>query len=271
MEDEYKSFHLRKKKNTFLLIVSVAVMFFYFVMFTSAMWLPSDGGDYQQIAINQSIINEEHKRTLTLVRWDYSEEQKQMQIQFRIENFNYDGKNEYNFSAIDKNNGKLKTVSVYQDMEILVIDIKDVPKKWSTISLRIGFAEEDPDQKNIFKIYGNSQNINEVNAIEEGNKNSYYILDTECQITEIEKQIEDEKYSITKHQDRISEITKTMSIKTENLEYMTEKEKKEAIAEISSMENEIKASQDSIKGSEDRISEYQDRIAKLEEKIKSYE
>ncbi|WP_288730674.1 hypothetical protein [uncultured Fusobacterium sp.] len=271
MENEYKSYRVLKKKNRILMGITLLVVSFYFIMLTSGTWLPNDGGDYQQLAINQSITNTEYNRTITLVRWDYSQKQQRMQVQLRIENMNYDGKNEYAFSAVDKNRGKLNTVSVYQDMEILVLNINKVPKRWSTISLRIGLAEDDPDQSSIFKIYGNSKNINSVDEIENGNKNSYYVLDTKCSIADIENKIEKENQSITRNQEKIKEITNTIDVKTDNLEFLTETEKKEALSVIGQMESEIEVCQDSIKESENAISEYKERIEKLEEKISSYE
>lgn len=269
MEDTYKSYKLKKKINPYLVLVCAVISIFYTVMLTSAGWYPENDGGYQETRIFETLENETLQRTLTLIRWEYSEKQKEMQVQFRIENNAFDGKDTYDFAAVDRNRGTLDAVSTYQDSEILVVTIKDVPEKWSTISLRVALNHDDPNTDYIFKLYGNDKNIKNVSRIEHLSKNGYYILDAQAGIEELEKEIKLEKKEIEKNQNSIKELSEAITAKTDAMRYMTKQEKEETQITIESLKGSSEAHQTDITEHEGNIEEYEKRIKKLNEKIQS--
>lgn len=272
MENEYKSYRLKKPINPFLKVFLIMIAMFYIFMLTSSGWMQESDGNYEETAINKMITNENVKRSLALIRWEYSESQEKMQIQLRIENNSLDGKNEYDFVAVDRNRGTLKAVSeIYQDNTIVVLDINNVPKNWSTISLRMALKGDNPNEKFIFRIYGNDKNIKSVDKIVDSGKNSYYILDIKASIDELKEKIKEQEAIIADDKQKIEEITKLISDKTDNLSYMTEQEMEEANGKINALRSSAESYRSEIIKCQDLNLEYQQRIEKLNEKIESYE
>lgn len=271
MEQEYKDYKLNKKINPKINIALCLVLGFYFIVLTSQIWLPDTKSKYVTIQPGAQVEELKTKRKLTLTRWEYSKEQKKMQLQFRIENQSFDGKDEYVFSAASDKGGRLEVKSIYQDTEIYVSEIVDVPKRWGTISFRVALAGDDPDLEYLFKIYGNDDNIRIVDKLERGNKNLYYVADTQCSIEVDQKEIAKLEKKNEQLKDTIQQINKAIIKKTNELEFMTEKEAEEATANIDTLRNTIASHEDAITENNKLIQEYQARISKLNEKMQTFQ
>lgn len=271
METEYKSYKLKKKTNNLLKKCCICVSVFFAIMWTSFIWIPKNKEVFPVTQLNVAISEPNTKRVLTLVRWDYSADDKIMEVQFRIENQSFDGRDEYAWSAVDRRKGSLTVESVYADKEIIVVRIKEVPSHWSTISLRMGFAEINPNEKSLFKIYGDETNVKAVEHIENRTGNDYYILDFNNTITYYEDQIKKLENEITKSKGKIKEVSENIGNKSEKLEYMTEQELEVAMSEINSLKKMIEQCYENISDYKDSIEEYNQRILKLQEKIKAYQ
>lgn len=270
MEKEYKTYKLKKKINPVLTWCIAGVAVFYFVMLTSTIWTPQSS-KFEITKKNTPLFDADSERRLTLIRWDYSENDKKMQIQFKIENRSYDGKDEYEWAAVDRNKGNLKTKAVYQDRKILVIEIEDIPKNWSVISLRMAMKGEDPNQAFLFKVYGNDTNVRSVSQISGKDKNDYYIFDLENEIALDRKEIKKQEKTISEKEKNLKELQVILNAKTADLKYMTEKEIEEANEEILGLQTTAEAYETSISEAKNMKIEYEQRIVKLQEKIKIYQ
>ena len=240
MEKEYKTYRLKKRINPFLSGSIVVVALFYFFVLSSTIWIPQNS-KFKITEMNTKMLEPNSERSIILTRWDYSSKQRKMQIQFQIENKSYDGKDRYEWAAVDRNKGELKTKAVYQDRNILVVEIEEVPKNWSIISLRMGMEGEDPNQAFLFKVYGND--------------------------TKIKKQ---EKIVVDQEK-KLRELQAIINSKTSDLKYMTEKELEEATEELAGLENIEDSYETNILEAQNMKSEYEQRIVKLQEKIKTYQ
>lgn len=271
METEYKSYKLEKKKNNLLKKSCIYVSAFFAIMWTSFIWIPKSKEQFQVTQLNVAMSEPNTKRLLTLVRWDYSEADKMMEVQFRMENQSFDGRDEYAWSAVDRRKGRLSAESIYSDNEIIVVRINEVPSNWSTISLRMGFVESNPDEQPLFKIYGDESNIQVVEWIENREGRDYYILDFNNTITYYESEIVKAENEITNTKAKIKEVSETIENKSQKLEYMTDQELEVAMSEINSLKEMIEDCHENISDYKDSIEEYNQRILKLQEKIKAYQ
>lgn len=269
MEKEYKTYRLKKKINPFLTGSIVVLALFYFFVLSSTVWLPQNS-DFQITKMNTPMVESNSERSITLTRWDYSESQKKMQIQFQIENKSYDGKDTYEWAAVDRNKGELKTKAVYQDRKILVVEIDEVPKNWSIISLRMGMEGQDPNQKFLFKVYGNETNIRRIPLIDQTDKNDYYIYDLENEIALNRKEIKKQEKVVDEQGKKLKELQMAIDAKTSDLKYMTEKEVEDATEEIAALENTVESYESNILDAKNMKEEYEQRIVKLQEKIEIY-
>lgn len=271
MENEYKSYKLKKKINPMLKMFCTGVGIFLCVMWTSFIWLPKNQEEFQVTQLNVPIKEPNTNRILTITRWDYSESDKTMEVQMRIENRNYDGRNKYTWSAVDRHKGSLQVESVYADEEMLVVQIKKVPSSWSIISLRIALAGSDPDTEYLYKLYGNATNVQSVEHIKTLDKNGYYVLDINSNISFYKNQIINLEKNITETKEKIGEINGTVDLKSKELQYMTDQELNVAMAEIKSLESMKEEYYQDIAAFENTILEYNQRILNLQEKIKTYQ
>ena len=221
--------------------------------------------------MNAKMLEPNSERSIILTRWDYSSKQRKMQIQFQIENKSYDGKDRYEWAAVDRNKGELKTKAVYQDRNILVVEIEEVPKNWSIISLRMGMEGEDPNQAFLFKVYGNDTNIRSVSLIDQDDKNDFYIYDLENEIALDRKEIKKQEKIVVDQEKKLRELQAIINSKTSDLKYMTEKELEEATEELAGLENIEDSYETNILEAQNMKSEYEQRIVKLQEKIKTYQ
>lgn len=271
METEYKSYKLKKKVNPKLNVCCLCIALFFGIMWTSFIWMPGNKEEFQVTAINTQITESNTKRTLTLTRWDYSQADKLMEVQFRIENKNYDGKDDYVWSAAERYKGSVDVDEVYADTEILVVQIREIPSGWSTISLRMAFEGNDPDTEYLFKVYGDHTNVQFVDQIEVRDKNGYYILDINNMISYYQDEIENLINDIDETKEKISQVSRTIESESEKLEYMTEQELETSMSEIASLEAKIDGYYQDISNYQDSIVEYNKRISNLQEKIKLYQ
>lgn len=270
MEEEYKTYRLEKKSNPVLRNIVVAMGICIIMLYTSNIWYPTKS-DYKVTPYDTAIVNTDLKRELTLIRWEYSETQKLMQVQMQIKNSALDGVKEYVWSAKDRYKGIYEVEAVYQDYDIIVVNLINVPKDWTVISLRMGMPENDPNYHSILKILGNYSNIQKVDNIENLDKNGYYKLDAEHSIAVSEKivlKLEKDKENL---RGKIEEINRERNDQIEKMEYLTEKEKEKAKVEIGTLENTIVTYQNQISELEAEQEEQREKIEKQREKIESLE
>lgn len=267
MEKEYKNYKLKKNINPTLKIACICVVVFLGIMWTSFLWLPQNKEEFQVTQLNVPMEESTTNRVLTMIRWDYSEYDELMEIQFKIENNNFDGKDAYVWSAVDRYQGSLSVDKIYEDTEILVVQIKNVPSNWSIISLRMTLQGHNPDTEFMFKMYGDDTNVAKVNSLKTLDKNGYYILDIQNSIALYEMKIEDLKAENIECQAKIKEISKSIEGRMEKLQYMTEKEKDVALEEINSLQALTESHGKTIEDNLSEIQEYEQRISNLNAKV----
>lgn len=268
---EYKNYKLKKKINPILSFAVIAVAIFYIVAISSGMWFPRKSGEYEIAKYNTKYEVNDLKRSFYLIDWEYSKEQKMMEIQFKVINKSFDGIENYSWSAVERFKGKLPIKPVYEDENILVVQIKDIPNKWSTISVRIALTGKNPETEFFLKFYGDSTNIKTVEHIPQRSQNDYYIKDTQNDIKTYEASILENNKNIKILEKEIKEINKSSSELIADMEFLTEKEAEEVQSEVERFNSLIQSDLQGIEEYKKENEEYNQRIEKLKEKLKTYQ
>ena len=110
------------KKNKESIRFFIIIFFFvggYAFFFSSMYWMPAsvDASYLTKVGIENTWNN----RHITITRWDYSEEQGVMEVELSVENKSYDGKNTYDFSAVDLRGRKLTIDTQVTDTDWIVL------------------------------------------------------------------------------------------------------------------------------------------------------
>lgn len=263
-EENYK----RKKKkinkdnNTFLIKFILIFVIGYLFFFTSKVWLPKAYEGVEITPIGTTI--ELNNRNITVDSWEYAAKDEKMEIIVEIDNFSIDGIKDYIWSIKGKG-VKYKSSIVKSDGKFYVLEVYDVKKDWTEVSLNIDIKEKDKkkvkDEFTPVKIYTNDKVVKNVAdshilSLKEYKIKAYKnkILITKDKIRKNEQFKDKCERGITEASGKIAEIKK-------DLQAQTEDEQNESKTAIENLENEKE-------GLKDKIIEGEKENKKLEEKIK---
>lgn len=256
----------RTEKSNLIKLFLVSYIFFLGFFLTSKMWYPDSTSDYVPATeIGKKVTFRD--RDFTLKRWDYSEKQSMMEIEFQILNHSTDGIKNLYYEAMDINEGYLQTETVFEESNLIVVRITDIPDKWSQISLRIKLAKDD---ERVLKYYTNKANVNLVKEIKDKSKEEYLKNRTESDKKALESEIEKQKTMISDYEAKIDNANENISELMASKKYQTEEEQLSTDEAIHKLENDIVTYQEAIAEADKKIQEYQQRIIQAEEKITEY-
>lgn len=246
------------KKNKESIRFFIIIFFFvggYAFFFSSTYWMPAsvDASYLTRLGIE----NTWNDRQVIINRWDYSEEQSLMEVELSVENKSYDGKNTYDFSAVDLRGKRLTVKIQVADPDWIVLQIKDVPDKWSDISLRMDMAGDDRER---LKLYTNINDVDKVKGIENLDRTGYLQKRFESEVTNYSKEMEKKKNEIEKLQQEIAEVEKEIDRLTEAKLYQTDKQKQESDTLIADAQSTISSKEKQINTLNGEIEEINQRI-----------
>jgi len=256
----------KTEKSNLLKLFLVSYIFFLGFFLTSKMWYPESTSDYVPATeIGKKVTFRD--RDFTLKRWDYSEKQSMMEIEFQVLNHSTDGIKNLYYEAMDIKEGYLQTETVFEESNLIVVRIKDIPDKWSQISLRIKLSKED---ESVLKYYTNKEKVNSVQKIEDKSKEEYLKNRTESDKKTLENDIEKQKTMISEYESKIDNANENISELMASKKYQTEDEQLSTDEAIHKLENDIVTYQEAIAEADKKIQEYQQKIKQAEEKITEY-
>lgn len=255
----------KRNRNLFLGVVIFLFIGGYTVFFTSRFWLqiPVDSG----IATKIGTTTDWNDREIRLIRWDYSKEQKLMEVELDITNKRYDGINRYQYSAVDLNGTPLYVDKIIEKDDWVVLQIKDLPKRWSDVSLRMDMPKDDTT----LKMYTSLKDVTKVGEIPKRSEKEYQILRCDSQINSYEntiKKLEQKTGRLNQEnlriQDKISELK-------EKETYQTDEEKENTEQLISDAESQMQMNTEDIEEQKNKVTEYQKRIENIEKQKETIE
>ena len=259
-----KNYEITKRKGN-LALFGIVFFFFagYIFFFSSTMWMPSNLAASLQTPLKENV--QWGERTLQIRRWDYCETEQVMEVEIDMDNKSFDGKNHYQYSAINRNNDQLKVVKMIEDSDWIVLRIENVTDNFGEISLRIDMMGEPDD--NTLKLYTNVNAVKRVKNLEKRDRKGYQLLrlqrDTESYQKEISTLEKKKKSLLEKNQRMQDEINHLQSEES----YQTEEMKAEQTDKINEIQSEISANQDEIQSYDLQLKEKRERIELIKKQM----
>jgi hypothetical protein len=246
-----------KKKNLKLNVSNLYILaaFAFILGFgffgTSKLFMAED------IPINQSPLHEEMdlraNGKFSINDWTYDKEQGLMEVTL-VTNGIQDYMTQLDFTAVSRENLSrgLPTEIVYNESDIYVIHIKDVPKDFNQMALRMNkdekefedlFAEdtksEEAEEGQIISTIYTDERVVKEEQIQDKNFNEYALEITEELIAEAQKDIEKLEGKIVVTDDIIAEIQLEIERLQTDLLYQTVEEQVETNNDVFDLQKDI--------------------------------
>lgn len=254
-----------KRKPKYLLFI---LFFFFFIggylfFFTSMYWMPDNGTAKRLTKLHEVI--EWNQRDLSLLRWEYSEEQQLMEVELEIINKEFDPDNEYEFSAIESSGQRMKVEVVLKEPDWIILQIKDIPKRFREISLHMEM--EHDENKGVVRLYTNRNDVKRVSDIHEKTRKEYRVARLKETVNGYQLSIESLEDTIVEKQQSIADITREIQRLEEKKAYQTEEELEQTELLIQDAQFDIATANDEVEQRVREIEEYKARIEKVMEQI----
>jgi hypothetical protein len=254
---------LKKNPNVRLAIPMILIMAGYILFLTSRLWMPPTSDARRLTPLMEAVSG--GGRNLTLTRWTYSEKQNLMEAEILIDNPNPDGVNEYGYDAVDSMGHRCNVEAVVAEPDYVVLQIKDVSRRWSEISLRIYVPPSQikhdgvENDGTVIKLYTNVRDVDREEEIKTLSEKEYKLrrLDDEIKWAEYRKQqlyllIASEKNNQQILEDEKERLAETMKFQTE--------------AEAAETQSKIESAESQTEYSKSLIKKYVEEIAALKER-----
>ena len=254
---------LRKNKESLSFIIIIFLLTGgYLFFFTSTLWMPPSADASYLTPVGKEVIWDD--RTITINRWQYSKEQQEMEVEIMVDNKSYDGKNKYTFSAVELRGNKLKTAVKVSDEDWIVVQIKDIPRRWSDVSLRMNV---DGKNTTTLKLYTNLNDVSNVKKIESLDYVGYKNKRFSNEILIYEKEIKDNQKQQDNLRNENNEITKEIKKIQQEKVYQTDFQKQDSDSKIAEAQNDITNNEKIINDLDGDINEIRQRIEMTKKQI----
>lgn len=252
-----------KNKNKYLICFFLIFVIGYSLFFTSKIWMPTKKGN-MDTHIGEIIEKNGHE--VSILSWEYLEKNNEMEIYLYKNNKTADGIENFKYTAVDKNKGDIKSKTVYEDNELAVIHLINVPKRWKNISLRIDIKNninKNTDNFETIKLYKLKENVKKVsdrNAFKFKSEKEYKIRVCNLKIKIIYKKIDNIRKNNSKLNHQLEKCDDKILELEEKAKYMTDEEKLDNTNVIAEIRNEKTAFQTKIFDNQNEIRELENKI-----------
>lgn len=250
-------------KNLFFVLFFFFFIGGYLLFFTSRYWMQTSGGAKRLSPLNQEI--DWNDRKVRLLRWEYSPDQKLMEVELAITNTAFDGMDKYQYSAWESRKGELNVKPVLEDSDWAVVQIRDVPERFGEISFRMEMPEDE--NAGMIRMYTNINDVEYTDRIDTKDKKGYQKQRFQTEITAYETEIEDLKKEIRKSEKQIGTITKEIEDMEAKKEYQTDEQKENTDKLISEALEKIDTLKETIAGTYADIEEQEERITNIKQQL----
>lgn len=255
MREKY-CFYQKKGNLNFILILFFFVGGYVF-FFTSNSWMPAGSSANALTPPGQE--NEWNGRTVSVIRWDYCEDSGTMEVELGIRNASYDGQNTYAYSALEKRGENLEINVVLEEAEWVIIQIMDVPKRWSEVLLRLDM-KDDAESMGFLKLYTNVNDVNHVERIEKKDRDGYLKERFETQIRTYQDMIGSLQEEIQKLEEEKQQIQLEITRLQESRQYQTAEQQTATDRAVTEAESKYRGAEEEIAQKQAEITEINERI-----------
>ncbi len=252
-----KHYFYQKKGNLHFFLILFIFIGGYLFFFTSNSWMPAGSSANALTPTGQE--NEWNGRTVSVIRWDYCENSGMMEVELAIRNTSYDGQNTYEYSALEKQGKNLSVKTVLEEADWVILQIADLPRRWSEISLRMDM-KEDAESLGLLKLYTNVNDVHCVDRIVKKDRDGYLKARFETQIAAYKSAIESLQGEIQNLEKEMQEINSEIARLQESRQYQTEEQQTATDRAITEAESKYKSAETEISGKQAEIAEMNERI-----------
>lgn len=256
-----KSKAIKKDKSKVLSVLLIVFVFLYIVFITSKLWMPKSYTGIDVSSIGESF--ELREKTITLDAWQYSKEEKAMQIMLELEDMSIDGE-ELNIVLKDLNNKEYKLTNIVDENDLIVLQ-SNIRNSWSELILTVSVGDEE--NADMLQFTMNYKKCEMVDKIKNTDKNSYYKMAYESKIDGYEKEIEalkKEKKDIQMQEDNAEEKIKDLE---KSMEFQTKEQQQETKTSIIQIETKLDDLEKEYEDKSSEIQEFYEKISLTKDKI----
>lgn len=186
--NKIKKIYKSNRNNSILLFIIIFITG-YGMFFTSKGWLDLNNQPKKYTELNSTVNID--KRELKLVKWTYCEATQTMEIEVDVNNTNYDGINDFYFTANDRKGNMYKVNTIIVSPTLAVVQIENM-KKLNEVRLTMQVNYGDRKSTDMAKFYTNIDQVEKVDKIiTYSTMDEYYIARLDRYITDYNKQIQD--------------------------------------------------------------------------------
>lgn len=259
------SYELKKKKGSAIFFFTISLFIGgYMFFFSSTLWMPAGSAASLLTPIGEDTSWEE--RTFQIIRWDYCEKTRVMEVEMDVHNNSYDGINTYAYSAVDRNSDKLTVEKIIEEPDWIILQIKGISERFSEMSLRVGMDREG-SEADMLKLYTNVNAVNKVESITKQDRNGYRTLRFETQMAAYEKEIDKKEKQISQLTKQMEQMQGEIERLQSDLDYQTEEQKEETDTQIKEIEGNKTSSSEEIEKLQQEIRELTDRISLIKKQM----
>lgn len=252
----------RQKYNIAITIYIIIFVAGYTFFFTSNIWKEKNISNIVTTQINS--VQRWNSNALTLLKWEFSEKTNEMEVVFSLDNTGIYDVN-YQYSAVYMSSPKKHDIEkAYSKENLVVLHIKDIPKKWGAIRIDIN------DGSKIGSIYASEDSVEYVDVIKLKTFEEYMIVQLENSINYYKKQIQNNYNTIDNCNDIIlNSYTRIQNI-LDSMNYQTALQNEQSQKSITTILQKINSNETTIKNAWANIEEYALRINNLRKKMNTY-
>lgn len=206
-------------------------------------------------------------KEIQIVEWQYSREQKLMEIILKVNSQTYDSNNQYSVNARTKAGESLECEKIFEDPGLLVVHIKEVPKDFKELSFRISNTQSENSEGDELKLYTNSEMVNSVEQITDKNKNDYIRLQLQRNLQIYKDQIRQYQSQIKSTEQKIDDAKVFISTLEEKKKYQIDNDLDQTNNLINNTQLQIESYQNEIIKFKESIEDNNNKIKKVEQLI----
>lgn len=278
-ENAEKKQNYLKNKSVFIGIFVVVISCIFVFMFASP-YIFKRSADQMYFTETGKEIEIGSGHTVMIESWQYSKDNKEMEVVLSFNNTSYDGIDTYKYSALSRDDSnktqQLKTETLYESSFFSVIKISQL-KNFTEVRLSVSYdtspllSRDKEQQTNSAALFTNINKVEMVDEFAERDIITLYSEKLDNQIREINLNISDLQSDINEYKEIQNNILEKVAEIRENQQYMTDTETAASEQQIQNYENSYNEYSSNIEDLESQIDEYSSQIAERKNKQEQLE
>ena len=252
-------------KSTILVLLLIVFFGGYTIFFTSPLFMPDNKTELRLTELN--VANQlDSQHSFTIVRWQYSELQKRMEIEIDVNNTAYDGMKSYKYAVRSQPSARIKVNPIIENNSLLILQLDNISKNFDFISFQISLPDSSAEP---LKLYTNKLDVEQVDRLDVKTEEEYNIDRLYRNIETYQKNIAQIRSEIGEIEKKINFVEQETKELLDSRQFKTESEIQEIDLRINTNNQVIEDENKNLDKLRQSILEYQNKITLIQEQIES--